>query len=63
MFHANAEDLGSCYDLGYELRNLLKINVLIMEYNGYGRYQEFGKNCCPDQLLLDSEIVYNFLVD
>ena len=38
-FHGNAEDLGYSYDFLFDIRQDLKINVVIMEYSGYGIYQ------------------------
>ena len=40
FFHANAEDLGLSYDLAYDIRSELRINVIMMEYAGYGLYND-----------------------
>ena len=37
-FHGNAEDVGISYEMLDHFRNSLKINVLAMEYPGYGVY-------------------------
>jgi len=39
-FHANAEDIVLSHELLDYLRVLLKINVLAVEYPGYGLYTE-----------------------
>jgi len=38
FFHANAEDIGMCKDFLYHLRDILRVNILAMEYAGYGIY-------------------------
>ena len=38
-FHANAEDLGTSYAFLTHLRKQLKINILAVEYPGYGLYK------------------------
>mmetsp|Transcript_69567 Transcript_69567/g.151381 ORF Transcript_69567/g.151381 Transcript_69567/m.151381 type:complete len:387 (-) Transcript_69567:837-1997(-) len=35
-FHTNAEDLGLCYSFATTLRDLFQVNVLAVEYPGYG---------------------------
>jgi len=35
-FHANAEDLGSCYSFCKTMRDLFQVHVLAVEYPGYG---------------------------
>lgn len=37
-FHANAEDMVLCGELLDYLRSLLKVNVIAVEYPGYGIY-------------------------
>ena len=39
-FHANAEDIVLSHELLDYLRVLLKVNVLAVEYPGYGLYTE-----------------------
>ena len=39
-FHANAEDIGIAYNLLSNIRTLLRVNVLAMEYPGYSFYTE-----------------------
>ena len=38
-FHGNAEDIGFCYEMARLIRRELKVNVLIVEYPGYGLYE------------------------
>lgn len=42
-FHANAEDLGLCYDMLDHIRQTMRINLLIPEYPGYGIYTKVRK--------------------
>jgi len=42
-FHANAEDIGSCYEMFDRIRSTLQINILIPEYPGYGIYTKHMK--------------------
>ena len=37
-FHDNNEDMGECLAKCDEIKNSLKMNVLIIEYPGYGIY-------------------------
>ena len=39
-FHANAEDIVLSHELLDYLRALLRINVIAVEYAGYGLYSE-----------------------
>ena len=39
FFHGNAEDIGISYEMLDHLRTALKINVLAVEYPGYGVYE------------------------
>jgi len=38
-FHANAEDIGLSYSIMLEFSIRLNVNVLIVEYPGYGIYK------------------------
>ena len=40
FFHGNAEDIGYAYYFGNDLRNYFDINVILMEYAGYGIYTQ-----------------------
>lgn len=41
-FHGNAEDVGLSYEMLDHIRSTLKLNVLAVEYPGYGIYKEEG---------------------
>ena len=76
FFHANAEDLGGINEILIQLKQALRINILAMEYPGYGIYSKVYKsepgkremNEVPDcavlpsceQIMNDAESVYNF---
>lgn len=62
FFHGNAEDLGISYEMLDHMRSALKINVLAVEYPGYGVYEDPGG---PDEskICADAELVYNFVVN
>jgi len=40
FFHANAEDLGMCFQVLKHMRDQFKVNVLSVEYPGYGLLQD-----------------------
>ena len=37
-FHGNAEDVGCAYEFCEELRSEFHVNIILMEYPGYGVY-------------------------
>jgi len=39
-FHGNAEDIGLSYEMLDHLKQSLKLNILAVEYPGYGIYKE-----------------------
>ena len=39
-FHGNAEDLGISYEMLDHMRTALRINVMAVEYPGYGIYED-----------------------
>jgi len=39
-FHANAEDAGMNLDFFHHLKSILRVNILAVEYPGYGIYTE-----------------------
>lgn len=61
-FHANYEDLGNCNDFLNSIANHNRINILAVEYKGYGIY-DYGSNCSAEDILKDADIVYNFLIN
>lgn len=58
-FHGNAEDLKSSFELVDMFRSVLSVNVIAIEYPGYGLYK--GK-CKESEILADAEIVFKFLI-
>jgi len=61
-FHANYEDLGVTYKFCQDLSISLNINVLAVEYPGYGIYKS-KDNCCSEKIIKDSEAIYSFLTE
>ena len=60
FFHGNAEDLGISYEMLDHMRSALKINVLAVEYPGYGVYID-NEGPSEEKILEDACIVYNFV--
>jgi hypothetical protein len=42
-YHANAEDVGLCYEMLDHIRSTVRINILAPEYPGYGIYNKIKK--------------------
>lgn len=60
-FHGNAEDVGLSHrDLDI-LKKSLKINVLAMEYPGYGIYQD-KDGCSAEKIKRDCDYLYRYLI-
>lgn len=59
-FHGNGEDVNMAYDLLSNLRNNLQINVLAVEYPGYGIYRGSPS---AERIIQDSLKVYEYLMD
>lgn len=55
FFHGNAEDLGYSYDFASCIMKELQVNVLVVEYPGYGLYKGEPNS---DQILSDADSVY-----
>jgi len=55
-FHGNAEDIGLSYEMLDHIRSSLKINVLSVEYPGYGIYLD-KDGCSESKILADCETV------
>lgn len=58
-FHGNGEDIFLGYELLDHLRYNLKINVVAVEYPGYGLYKG---NPSEEVILEDSQLVMEFLI-
>ena len=61
-FHANYEDLGQTRQIALSIQKYLKLNVLCVEYPGYGIYKSFD-SCSCEKVIKDAECVYNFLTN
>lgn len=61
-FHANYEDLGVTFRFCCDLVSNLNLNVLAVEYPGYGVYKS-SNGCNSDQILKDSAAIYTFLTE
>jgi abhydrolase domain-containing protein 17 len=59
-FHGNAEDIGMSYELLSHLSSALHINVIGIEYPGYGIYKG---NCSELRILQDIENIYEYLTN
>lgn len=61
-FHANYEDLGYTYQIAASIAKYLKLNVLSVEYPGYGIYKT-SNYCSSEDILKDANAVYKFLTE
>ena len=61
FFHGNAEDIGISYEMLDHLRTALKINVLAVEYPGYGVYEK-PEGPSEQQIYTDAELAYKFVI-
>ncbi|EAR97519.2 alpha/beta superfamily hydrolase (macronuclear) [Tetrahymena thermophila SB210] len=63
-FHGNGEDINLSYDLLSHMKNNLEINVIAMEYPGYGIYEEYDTSADKSELILkDAEYLYDYLTN
>ena len=64
-FHANGEDIGLTIPLMKKIIEKLHINILCVEYPGYGIYKYQDTTNCnrAKQIQEDAVIVYEFLRD
>ena len=60
-FHGNAEDIGLSYEMLDHLRSSLKINVLAIEYPGYGIYND-KNGCSSEKITEDANIVFDYVI-
>ncbi|CDW83543.1 UNKNOWN [Stylonychia lemnae] len=58
-FHGNAEDVGHSYEFLYQVGQKFHLNILSVEYPGYGIY----RNEEPDSetILLNSQIIFDYV--
>lgn len=61
-FHGNAEDVGLSYEMLDHLRSSLKLNILAVEYPGYGIFEEEG-GCDAERITQDCDVVYRFVLN
>jgi hypothetical protein len=61
-FHANAEDLSSTVPLLSRFCLEFKINIVAMEFPGYGIYKNVSTNKA-EQIIKDAECVYSYFAD
>lgn len=61
FFHGNAEDVGLSYEMLDHLRSSLKVNILAVEYPGYGIYKDNG-GCNADKITDDATIIFQYIV-
>lgn len=60
-FHGNAEDVGLSYrDLDI-LKKSLEVNILAMEYPGYGVYRDLD-GCSAEKIRKDCDYVYRYVL-
>ena len=58
-FHGNAEDIGLAFDLLYQFGNEMHMNILAVEFPGYGLYKTSQPS--ENQMKEDSEIIFDYL--
>ena len=61
FFHGNAEDLGISYEMLDHMRTALRINLMAVEYPGYGIYED-ADGPSEEKIYRDAELVYNFVL-
>jgi esterase/lipase len=56
--------MGNCYDFLNTISKHNRINILAVEYPGYGIYNyKNGKECSAEEIIKDADFVYNFLIN
>ena len=60
FFHGNAEDLGISYEMLDHMRTALRVNLMAVEYPGYGIYDD-PEGPSEEKIYRDAELVYNFV--
>jgi hypothetical protein len=58
-FHANAEDIGSTYEMINYIGHKLSMHVLSVEYPGYGLYKTTMP--CEAKMKEDADTIYDYL--
>ena len=60
FFHGNAEDLGISYEMLDHMRTALRINMMAVEYPGYGIYED-PDGPSEEKIFSDADLVYSFV--
>ena len=64
-FHANGEDIGLTQKLMGRIADILKLNIICMEYPGYGIYKNYkmkdNTTLRAQQILSDAESLFKFV--
>eukprot|EP01017_Pseudomicrothorax_dubius_P038477 TRINITY_DN576_c0_g1_i1.p1 TRINITY_DN576_c0_g1~~TRINITY_DN576_c0_g1_i1.p1 ORF type:complete len:346 (-),score=14.84 TRINITY_DN576_c0_g1_i1:111-1148(-) len=60
FFHGNSEDAGMCFSLGHNIHETFGIDVLLVEYPGYGIYSGEPKEV---DIYYDSELILHYFVN
>lgn len=61
FFHGNGEDISLAYDFLNHIRNNLAINILAVEYPGYGLYKD--KSSDSESIEEDALDVYDYVIN
>eukprot|EP00928_Gymnodinium_smaydae_P098399 TRINITY_DN9138_c0_g1_i1.p1 TRINITY_DN9138_c0_g1~~TRINITY_DN9138_c0_g1_i1.p1 ORF type:complete len:536 (-),score=84.55 TRINITY_DN9138_c0_g1_i1:90-1514(-) len=61
FFHANAEDLGMCFSMLKHMRDQFKVNILAVEYPGYGLLSKMAPT--EERICEAALTAFRFLVD
>ena len=68
-FHANGEDISHTQRLLTRFSIEFKLNIICVEYPGYGVYNHYSENKGAvsekksEQIIMDAKIVYNFVIN
>ena len=59
-FHSNYEDAGNCFSFCNSMAQFLEINILIVEFPGYGIYKS-KESANADLIINDANIIFSFI--
>ncbi|EAS02602.2 hydrolase of the alpha/beta superfamily protein (macronuclear) [Tetrahymena thermophila SB210] len=59
-FHGNAEDIGLSYQFLFSMQMILKMNIIAVEYPGYGIYK--SRKTTAECIKSDSLTAYNYIL-
>ena len=60
-FHGNAEDIGHSLELLYAIRNEIRVNVLAVEYPGFGVYTYAKEDASEKSIYEDAHYIMEFI--